>query len=117
MFAASPAQDRWCDVEGFPIDLFCLVQQVAESTEPTVLPSRLHQHGQVVGRGLEVCYVRFSDNALVSVPPAFLRLLPEVPEGGGSDHGGLIACGMRPSSPCPRVRGCGSGSGSGRGGR
>ncbi len=46
-----------------------------------MLPSRLHQCGQVLGRGLEVLYVRFSDNALVSVPPEFLRLLPEASEG------------------------------------
>lgn len=27
-----PARDPWCDVEGIPIDLFCLVEQVAEDT-------------------------------------------------------------------------------------
>ncbi len=73
-----PAQDRWCDVEGDRISLFCWVE-VAEDPEPGLLPSRLHQRGQVLGRGLHSLYVCFSDNALVTLPPRFLRLLPDAP--------------------------------------
>lgn len=44
--------------------------------EPGVLPSRLHQRGQVLGVDLESLYVCFSDNALVTLPSHLLRLLP-----------------------------------------
>jgi hypothetical protein len=75
-----PTNGRWCDIEGSHIALFCRVEQVTERTEPGVLPSRLHQHGQVVGRGLDSLYVRFADNSVVSLPTHVLRLLPD-------DHG------------------------------
>ncbi len=71
-----PANSRWCDIEGNHLDLFCRVEQVTERAEPGVLPSRLHQHGQVVGRGLDSLYVRFADNMVVSLPTQVLRLLP-----------------------------------------
>ncbi|MDQ2883100.1 MAG: hypothetical protein M3Y48_18465 [Actinomycetota bacterium] len=74
-----PAQDRWCDVEGDHISLFCWVEQVAEDPEQGALFSRLHQRGQVLGRGLHSLYVCFSDNALLSLPPRLLRLLPDAP--------------------------------------
>jgi hypothetical protein len=72
-----PAQDRWCDIDGTHISLFCRVEQVTERAEPGVLPSRLHQHGQVVGRSLDSLYVRFADNSVVSLPTHVLRLLPD----------------------------------------
>ncbi len=75
--APQPTNSRWCDIEGAQITLFCRVERVAESTQHMALPSRLHQHGQVVGRGLDSLYVRFADNALVSLPPHILRLLPD----------------------------------------
>ncbi len=74
-----PTDDRWCDSEGTHIALFCKVEQVAESLEPGALPSRLYQQGQVLGRSLDSLYVRFSDNAVVSLPPQLLRLLPDTP--------------------------------------
>lgn len=78
-----PAQDPWRDVDGAHLSLFCWVEQVTESPEPTVLPSRCHQHGQVLGRGLDALYVRFrTDNVLVSLSPCLLRLLPDPPGGG-----------------------------------
>ncbi len=73
--APRPSHDQWRDTDGTHIALFCLVEQVAEHAEPGVLPSRLHQHGQVVGRGLDSLHVRFADNALVSLPPQLVRLL------------------------------------------
>jgi hypothetical protein len=72
--APRPSHDRWRDIDGIHIALFCLVEQVAECAEPEVLPSRLHQRGQVVGRGLDSLYVRFADNALISLPPQLVRL-------------------------------------------
>jgi hypothetical protein len=61
--------------------LFCWVEQVAERPEREALLSRLHQQGQVLGRGPEVLYVRFaSERQLVSVPPELLRLLPTQPD-------------------------------------
>jgi hypothetical protein len=72
---------RWCDVEGSRIALFCWVEQVAEATNPGMLPTRLHQRGQIVGRGLDSLYVCFSDNVLLALPSHVLRLLPDAPDG------------------------------------
>ncbi|MGH3589784.1 MAG: hypothetical protein ACRDRF_01945 [Pseudonocardiaceae bacterium] len=72
-----PVGDRWGDVEGRHISLFSLVEQAAESGPRGLLPSRLHQQGQVVGRGLDSLYVRFAGNEVVSLSPRLLRLLPD----------------------------------------
>ena len=72
-----PVRGRWCDVEGTSVALFCRVEQVEEAPEPGALPSRLGQQGEVVGGGLESLFVRFSDHAVVSLPPQVLRLLPD----------------------------------------
>jgi hypothetical protein len=79
--APGPVQDRWCDVEGAHISLFCRIEQVAESTEGTVLPSRLHQQGQVVGRDLDSLYVCFQDNQVISLRPCLVRVLDTAPGG------------------------------------
>ncbi|MGH3605198.1 MAG: hypothetical protein ACRDQI_14390 [Pseudonocardiaceae bacterium] len=78
--APQPTNNRWSDIDGTRITLFSQVEQVIEGTQHKALPCRLHQYGQVVGRGLDSLYVRFADNALVSLPPHVLRLLP-------NDHG------------------------------
>lgn len=75
--APRPPHDRWRDVDGTHICLFCRVGQAAESPESRVPPPRLHQRGGVVGRGLDSLYERFADNALVSPPPHVLHLLPD----------------------------------------
>jgi hypothetical protein len=74
------AHPRWCDVEGSHIALFCWVEQVVGAPNPGMLPARLHQRGQVVGRGLDSLYVCFSDNVLLALPPHVLRLLPDTPD-------------------------------------
>ncbi len=74
-----PVGDRWGDIEGRHISLFSLVEQVAESTPRGLLPSRLRQQGQVVGRGVDSLHVRFADNQVLSRPPRLLRLLPDQP--------------------------------------
>ena len=73
-------RNRWCDVDGSPIPLFCQVQ-VAEGTERTALFSRLQERGQVVGRGLDSLYVCFPGNLVISVSPHLLRVLDAVPGG------------------------------------
>ena len=74
------ARDRWCDVEGSRIALFCWVEQVAAHPEQGALLSRLHQQDQVLGRGPDVLYVRFAgERQLFSVPPGLLRLLTSEP--------------------------------------
>jgi hypothetical protein len=79
--APQTARDRWCDVEGTRIVLFCWVEQVAERPDREALFSRLHQQGQVLGRGPEVLYVRFaSERQLISVPPELLRVLSHEPD-------------------------------------
>jgi hypothetical protein len=78
--ASRAVRDRWCDADGAPLSLFCWVQQVTEHPEREALSSRLHQYGQVLGRGPDVLYVRFhGQGQLVSLPPQLLRLLPEDP--------------------------------------
>jgi hypothetical protein len=78
--ARRPAHDRWRDVDGTPVPLFCSIEQVKESPEPAVLPSRLHQQGHVVGESLDSLYVCFRDNQVVGLPPHLVRLLPDIPD-------------------------------------
>lgn len=78
--APGPVQDRWCDVDGAHISLFCWIEQVAEHPEHSTLFSRLHQCGEVLGRGPDVLYVRFAGGGqLLGVAPALVRLLPDAP--------------------------------------
>ncbi|MGH3767072.1 MAG: hypothetical protein ACRDTX_18270 [Pseudonocardiaceae bacterium] len=72
------AQDRWCDIAGTRVSLFCWVEQVAEC--PGALFSRLHKRGEVLGRGPDVLYVRFEgEGQLIGVSPQLVRLLPDEP--------------------------------------
>ncbi|MGH3814412.1 MAG: hypothetical protein ACRDUV_18490 [Pseudonocardiaceae bacterium] len=74
-------QHRWCDIKGSPISLFW-VEQVAENPEQGALFSRLHQRGQVVGRGNNQLYVRFpGEGQLIGLSPQLVRLLPVAPNG------------------------------------
>jgi hypothetical protein len=79
--SSRPVQDRWCDADGTPLSLSnCWVEQVAETTTRPTLPSRLHQRGEVAGRGPDVLYIRFLGSShLVGVAPHLLRLLPDGP--------------------------------------
>jgi len=62
------------------VALFCWVEQVAEDPEQGLF-SRLHQRGEVVGRGPGVLYVRFQgEGQLISVSSQFVRLLPDEPD-------------------------------------
>jgi hypothetical protein len=71
-----PGYDPWRDAEGTPIPNGCHVEQVGVSKERGALPSRLHQRGQVVGRGTNRLYVRFeSDDQLITLRPHLLRVL------------------------------------------
>ncbi|MGH3548349.1 MAG: hypothetical protein ACRDQU_09610 [Pseudonocardiaceae bacterium] len=73
--------NRWCDVDGSRVALFCWVEQVAEHPEHGALFSRLHQRGQVLGRGPDVLYVRFAgEGQLIGVAPQLVRLLPDEPD-------------------------------------
>jgi hypothetical protein len=79
--APRPAQGRWCDVNGTHVSLFCRIEQVAESTEGTVRPSRLHEQGQVLGWDLDSLYVCFTDNQVISLRPPLVRVLDTAPSG------------------------------------
>ena len=92
--AKPPVHNLWCDIEGTHIALFCRVEQVAQSPEPGVLPSRLHQQGQIVGRGLDSLYVCFDDNHVVSLQPHLLRLLSDAQVGANAHATGNWARGM-----------------------
>ena len=79
--APQEAPDRWCDVKGSRIALFCWVEQIVEHPDHGALFSRLQRPGQVLGRGPDVLYVRFAgERQLISLPPELLRLLPNEPE-------------------------------------
>jgi hypothetical protein len=82
MTAEAPrtVQNRWRDADGAHLSLFCWVEQVTEHPEHGALSSRLHQYGQILGRGPDVLYVRFlGEGHLISLPPQLLRLLPHEP--------------------------------------
>jgi hypothetical protein len=75
-----PARDRWCDIDGNHVAIFSWVEQVAEHPERRALFSRLHQQGEVIGRGPDVLYVRFQGEwKMSSVSPKLVRLLPKQP--------------------------------------
>jgi hypothetical protein len=78
--APGPTQTRWCDVDGSHISLLGRADRRAPGTQGAV--SRLHECGEVLGRGPDVLYVRFAGaGLLLSVAPALGRLLPEAPGG------------------------------------
>ena len=78
--APLPTADYWCDAEGTHIPLQSRVEQVAVDPEHGALACRLHQHGQVIGRGITLLYVRFDENQLIALRPHLVRVL-ETPDG------------------------------------
>ncbi len=77
-----PVYDWWRDAEATPIPEQCRVEQIAVSKEHGALPSRLHQHGQVVRRGHHRLYLLFDrDDQLTSLRPHLVRVLTT--SGGG----------------------------------
>ncbi|MGH3777746.1 MAG: hypothetical protein ACRDRR_18790 [Pseudonocardiaceae bacterium] len=78
---AQPASDPWRDAEGTHIPVQCRIEQVAEDAEHGALPSRLHQQGQVIGRGTNLVYVLFDHgNQMIALRPHLVRVL-EAPGG------------------------------------
>jgi len=68
--------DPWRDAEDTPIALRCRVEQIAVDPTNGALPSRLHQRGQVIGRGAGLLYVIFDrDQQPATLPPHLLRVL------------------------------------------
>ncbi|PZS40378.1 MAG: hypothetical protein DLM62_03260 [Pseudonocardiales bacterium] len=56
------------------------MEQVAEHPEAGALFSRLHQRGQVLGRGPRELYVCFQgEGQLIGLSPQLVRLLPDAP--------------------------------------
>ena len=78
---ARPVSDPWRDAEGTPIPLPSRVEQVVVDTEHGALACRLHQQGQVIGRGTTLLYVLFDhDRQLIALRPHQVRVL-DTPEG------------------------------------
>jgi len=76
-----PASDSWRDAEGTPIPLHSRVEQVVVDTQHGALPCRLHQQGQVIGRGTALLYIRFTQgNELIALRPHLVRVL-DTPDG------------------------------------
>ncbi len=67
--------DPWRDVDDAPIPPQCRVVQIAIDKQHGALPSRLHHHGQVLGRGINRLIVRFDDNTTVNIRPHLVRVL------------------------------------------
>jgi hypothetical protein len=64
------------DAEGTNIPLQCRVEQVAVDKGHGVLPSRLHQQGDVIGRSAHLVYVRFAcERQMIALRPHFVRVL------------------------------------------
>jgi hypothetical protein len=77
-FACPP----WRDVEGTPIPLGCRIEQIAVSQQHGAMPSRLHQHGQVIARDTHWLHVRFDDDQhLVLLQLHLVRVLDQAPGG------------------------------------
>lgn len=75
-----PTSPQWRDIDGTPIPLGCHIEQIAVSQEHGAMPSRLHQHGQVIARDTHWLHVRFEDDhRLVILQPHLVRVLDQGP--------------------------------------
>jgi hypothetical protein len=69
------------DAEGTDIPLRSRVEQIMVDKIHGALSCRLHQQGQVIGRGRQLVYVRFDhDYQMIALPPHLVRVL-ETPDG------------------------------------
>jgi hypothetical protein len=70
------SSDPWRDAEGNPIPLLSRVEQVAVDKDHGALKERLHQRGQVTGRGTRLIYVRFDQgDQLIALRPHHVRVI------------------------------------------
>ncbi|MGH3754009.1 MAG: hypothetical protein ACRDRP_15190 [Pseudonocardiaceae bacterium] len=77
-----PAADPWRDADGTPIPEQCRVEQATVDEQHGTLPCRLHQQGQVTGRGTTLLYILFDHgNQLIALRPHLVRVVP-TPDGG-----------------------------------
>ncbi|MGH3839179.1 MAG: hypothetical protein ACRDSF_26305 [Pseudonocardiaceae bacterium] len=68
--------DPWRDADGTPVLPHCRIQQIAVGKQHGALPSRLHQQGQVLGRGVTRLIVRFDhEDTPVGIRPHLVRVL------------------------------------------
>jgi hypothetical protein len=80
-----PASDRWRDADGNHISLQNRVEQVAVDKNHGALRDRLHERGQVIGRGTRLIYVRFDyGNQLIALWPHHVRVIDGSDAGAGS---------------------------------
>jgi hypothetical protein len=71
-----PSADPWLDAEGTHISFQSRVEQVTVDIEHGALPCRLHQQGQVIGRGTNLVYVIFDRGShLTALRPHHVRVL------------------------------------------
>ncbi|HWR46546.1 MAG TPA: hypothetical protein VN327_02840 [Pseudonocardiaceae bacterium] len=80
--APQPAtEDPWLDAEGTPIPRRRRVEQITVDEAHGALPSRLHQQGQVLGRGPHQLHVHFDhEDQVIPLRPHHLRVI-EAPGG------------------------------------
>ena len=81
----APASDPWRDAEGNHISLQCRVEQVAVDKIHGALRDRLHERGQVIGRGPHLIYVLFDRaDQLIALRPHHVRVIDGSDAGAGS---------------------------------
>lgn len=69
-------EDPWLDAEGTNIPLQGWVEQVVVDEDQGALPSRLHQHGQVIGLVRHKLYIHFKhENQVITLRPHLVRVI------------------------------------------
>lgn len=68
--------DPWGDIDGAPIPPQCRIEHVEIDKMLGALPSRLHRHGQVLGRGTTRLIVQFDgEHEQARIRPHLVRVL------------------------------------------
>ncbi|MGH3865219.1 MAG: hypothetical protein ACRDQ4_03610 [Pseudonocardiaceae bacterium] len=68
------------DADGTPIPFKCGVEVVTVDEDHGAPRLRLHQHGQAIGRGTHLLYVRFRDDT-IALRPSLVRVLTTPADG------------------------------------
>ena len=69
--------DRWRDVDGTHVPVGAQVEQTEVDARRGAPRSRLHQRGQVIGRGTTRLVVRFEgEDHTVRIRPHLVRVIP-----------------------------------------
>ncbi len=77
-----PTSHRGVTSRAPPFLMLCQVEQIAVRQQHGAMSSRLHQHGQVIGRDTNWLHVRFDkDHRLIILRAHLVRVLDQAPDG------------------------------------